>query len=116
MAAIPDAVKNALVAKWATDYPYIAVFSSASTTGNNEATGGGYARAQGTPGTANAGAVAFGQVEIPVAAGSYAEGGLFSAASGGNYGGSHGFSGGTVSVSGTGASIKVTVNLSLTGS
>lgn len=113
MAAIPDTVKNSLVTKWATDYPYIAVFSSASTTGNNEATGGGYARAHGTPGTAAAGAVAFAQEEISVAAGSYAEGGLFSAASSGNFGGSHGFSGGAVEVSGTGASIKVTVNLSL---
>jgi len=113
MAAIPDTVKNALVTKWAADYPYIAVFTAASTTGNNEATGGGYARAQGTPGTASAGAVAFGQEEISVAAGTYIEGGLFSAATSGDYGGSHGFSGGPVEVSGTGASIKVTVNLSL---
>ncbi|SRX93553.1 hypothetical protein MSP7336_01791 [Mycobacterium shimoidei] len=109
MAAVPTAVKNALAVKWATDYPYVGVFTAASTTGDNEASGGGYTRKQAfSSPTATSGVCTGAEVNIPVPEGDYPEGGLFSASSGGDYGGSEPFDGGTVHVSGTGASIDVT--------
>ena len=82
--------------------------AAAGTTGASEATGGGYARKQTTwtPGTTgvNTGS----EVNIPCAAGTYVEGGIFSAVSGGTFVGSAAFGGGNVVVSGTGASIDVT--------
>ena len=82
--------------------------ASAGTTGASEATGGGYARKQTTwtPGTTgvNTGS----EVNIPCAAGTYVEGGIFSAVTAGTFVGSAAFGGGNVVVSGTGASIDVT--------
>lgn len=82
--------------------------AAAGTTGASEATGGGYARKQTTwtPGTTgvNTGS----EVNIPCAAGTYVEGGIFSAVSAGTFVGSAAFGGGNVVVSGTGASIDVT--------
>lgn len=81
---------------------------AAGTTGTNEATGGGYGRAQTTwtPGTTgvNTGS----EVNIPVAAGTYEEGGIFSASTSGTFVGSAAFTGGDVVVSGSGASVDVT--------
>jgi hypothetical protein len=78
------------------------------TTGANEATGGGYARlattwTPGTTGVNNGSAV-----NINCAAGTYTEGGIFSAVTAGTFIGSAAFGGGSVVVSGTGAAILVT--------
>lgn len=81
------------------------------TTGANEATGGGYARKQTTWGSSSAAnpSVSTGSlVNISCAAGTYTEGGVFSAVTAGTFVGSAAFSGGSVVVSGTGASIDVT--------
>src|SRR3954454_15331196 len=79
------------------------------TTGANGATGGGYGRVQSTPWTPNSTGTNTGpQVTIACAAGTYTEGGVFSAATAGTFVGSAPFSGGNVVVSGTGASINVT--------
>lgn len=85
--------------------------SGASTTGANEATGGGYARQQTTWTSTGSGGVNGTQVTIPCAAGTYVEGGIFSAASAGTFVGSNPFAGGSVVVSGTGASILVTPSI-----
>ena len=50
-------------------------------------------------------------VNVPVAAGTYTEGGIFSASTSGTFVGSAAFAGGNVVVSGTGASIDVTPSL-----
>lgn len=88
---------------------YISLHTGAGgTTGANEATGGGYARqlTTWTPGTTgvNNGS----QVNIPVAASTLTEGGIWSASSAGTFVGSQAFGGGSVVVSGTGASVNVT--------
>ncbi|APQ42141.1 hypothetical protein SEA_ESTES_37 [Mycobacterium phage Estes] len=104
-----QAASNAIAALGA----WISVHTGAGggTNGANEATGGGYARklTTWTPGTTgtNQGSV----VNIPVAAGTYTEGGINSAASGGNFVGSGPFTGGNVVVSGAGASIDITPNI-----
>jgi hypothetical protein len=78
------------------------------TTGANEATGGGYTRIATiwTPGTTgiNNGST----VSINCAAGTYTEGGIWSATTAGTFVGSAAFGGGNVIVSGTGAAIAVT--------
>lgn len=85
----------------------------ASTTGANEATGGGYARVQTTwtPGSTgtNTGSV----VNISCAAGTYKQGGIWSAGTSGTFVGSAAFGGGDVVVSGTGASISVTPSVTV---
>lgn len=84
--------------------------AGAGTTGANEATGGGYARKQTVWGAATAAtpSVSTGtQVNIPVAAGTYVEGGVWSAVTAGTFVGSAAFSSSIV-VSGTGASVDVT--------
>lgn len=104
-----QAASNAIAAIGA----YISVHTGAGggTTGTNEATGGGYARklttwTAGTTGT-NTGST----VNVPVAAGTYTEGGIFSAVSSGTFVGSGAFSGGSVVVSGAGASIDITPSI-----
>ena len=85
--------------------------AAGGTTGASEASGGGYTRKQTawTPGTTG---VNNGTLQnIPVPAGTYVEGGIFSAASAGTFVGSGAFSGGNVVVSGTGASIDVTPSI-----
>jgi hypothetical protein len=86
------------------------------TTGANEATGGGYARVSsvlGSP-TAASPAVSTGpQVNILCAAGTYTEGGIWSAVTAGTFIGSAAFSAGDVIVSGAGASINVTPSVTI---
>lgn len=106
---IPNATHQAASNAIAALGDWISVHDGAGgTTGANETTGGGYARAQTvwTPGTTgvNTGS----EVNIPVAAGTYDEGGIFSASSSGTFVGSAAFAGGSVVVSGSGASIDVT--------
>jgi len=87
--------------------------ATGGTTGASEATGGGYARVQTTwtPGSTgtNSGSV----VNISCAAGTYVEGGIWSALSSGTFVGSAAFGGGNVVVSGTGASISVTPSITV---
>ena len=89
---------------------YISLHTGAGggTSGTNEASGGGYARVlttwtAGTTGT-NTGSA----VNISCAAGTYTEGGIWSALNGGTFVGSAPFAGGNVIVSGSGAAITVT--------
>jgi hypothetical protein len=88
---------------------YISAHTAAGgTTGASEATGGGYARqlttwTDGSTGVSNGSAV-----NVPVAAGTYVEGGIWSAVTAGTFVGSQAFTGGNVVVSGTGASITIT--------
>lgn len=86
--------------------------AGAGTTGTNEATGGGYGRVPTTWTSGSTGTNTGSVVNIACAAGTYTEGGVFSAASSGNFVGSAGFSLGPVIVSGTGASISVTPSVS----
>lgn len=82
------------------------------TNGANEATGGNYARQETvwTPtGTGSNNGV---QVNIPCPPGTYTEGGIWSATSGGTFVGSSPFATGPVIVSGSGASINVTPSTS----
>lgn len=89
---------------------YISLHTStgAGTTGANEATSGGYARQQTTWTSGSTGTNSGSEVNIPCAAGTYTEGGIFSASTSGTFVGSSAFDGGSVVVSGTGASIDVT--------
>ena len=108
--AIPNSTHQALSNAFAALGSWISLHTGAGagTTGANEATGGGYARQQTTwtPGTTgvNNGTV----VNVPCAAGTYTEGGIFSASTSGTFVGSGPFASGSVVVSGTGASISVT--------
>lgn len=89
---------------------YISLHTGAGggTTGANEATGGGYLRKL-TAWTPNATGRNNGSlVNIPVAAGTYTEGGIFSASTSGTFVGSNPFTAGSVVVSGAGASLDVT--------
>lgn len=100
-----QAASNAIAALGA----YISLHTGAGgTTGANEATGGSYVRqlTAWTPGSTgvNNGS----QVNIPCAAATYTEGGIFSASTSGTFVGSQAFTGGSVVVSGTGASVNVT--------
>ena len=91
---------------------YISLHTAAGgTTGANEATGGGYGRQLTTWTSGSTGAVTGSQVNVPCAAGTYTEGGVFSAATAGTFVGSSAFTGGNVVVSGTGAAIAVTPSI-----
>lgn len=113
MMGIPNATHQAAASAIAALGAYIALFTGAGggTTGANEATGGSYARQLTTWTAGTTGAETGSAVTIPCPAGSYTEGGIFSAASGGNFVGSAAFTGGTVVVSGTGASVVVTPSI-----
>lgn len=104
--ATHQAASNAIAALGA----YISLHTGAGggTTGTNEATGGGYARVQTTWSAGSTGLNTGSVVNISCAAGTYTEGGIWSAATTGTFVGSSAFSGGNVVVSGTGASISVT--------
>lgn len=114
---IPDNTHKASADAVAGLGAYVGVFTGdAGITGANEATGGGYARQATTFGT---GAMSGGlwvrpgsQVVIPVAAGTYVQAGYFSAATAGTFNGSDNFAGGSVVVSGLGATIAVTPSIS----
>lgn len=83
--------------------------AGAGTTGANEASGGSYARKQ-IPGGAwvpnGSGLNTGGTVNVPVPPGTYTEGGIWSAASGGTFRGSGPF-GASVVVTGSSASIDI---------
>lgn len=93
---------------------YIAAFTAAAgTTGANEGSGTGYGPRPQTTWAAGAmvstlwvqtGSV----VSLPVPAGSYAELGIFDAATAGNFIGSATPSGGTITISGSGATLTIT--------
>lgn len=111
--AIPNATLQAAATAVKNLGSWISVHTSAGgTTGANEATGGGYARKQTTwpAGSMVGSAYTFvgSTVNIPVAAGTYAEAGIWSASTSGTFVASAAFSGGSVVVSGSGASIDVT--------
>jgi hypothetical protein len=102
-----QAASNAIAALGA----YICLFTSAAgTTGANEASGGSYTRALTTWTALTTGGTNGSQVNIPCAAATYVEAGVNSASgtTGGTFVGSAAFGGGSVIVSGTGASINVT--------
>ena len=113
---IPNATKQAQVAAVAALGNFISLHTGAGggTTGANEATGGGYGRqaTTWTPGTT--GSESGSNVTIPAAAGTYTEGGIFSAVTAGTFVASGPFSGGSVVLSGSGASVVVTPSLSVT--
>ncbi|AXH46865.1 head protein [Mycobacterium phage Aminay] len=111
--AIPNATHQAAADAIKNLGNYVALFTGAGggTNGANEATGGGYARQPTTWSSTGSGGVNGSQVAIPCAAGTYTEGGVFSAASGGTFVGSNPFAGGSVVVSGSGASILVTPSI-----
>lgn len=92
---------------------YISLHTSTGggTTGANEATGGSYVRQLTTWTSGSTGTVTGTQVTIPCAAGTYTEGGVWNAATSGTFVGSNAFTGGSVVVSGTGASILVTPSI-----
>jgi hypothetical protein len=107
---IPNATHAAASAAIAGLGRWISLHQStgAGTTGANEASGGGYGRQQTTWTPDGAGTNAGSAVSIPCAAGTYTEGGIFSANTAGTFVGSSPFTGGSVIVSGTGAAIDVT--------
>lgn len=105
---IPNATHQAASNAIAALGNYISVHTSAAgTNGANEATGGGYTRKQTTWTPGSTGTNTGTEVNIPVPAGTYTEGGIWSAASSGTFVGSAAFAGGSVVVSGSGASIDV---------
>lgn len=106
---IPNTTKQAAADAIKALGAYISVHTGAGgTTGANEATGGSYARQLATWTSGTTGTVSGSAVTVPVAAGTYVEGGIWSAVSAGTFVGSNAFSGGNVVVSGSGASIVVT--------
>ncbi|MBY0442024.1 MAG: hypothetical protein K2Q25_07805 [Mycobacteriaceae bacterium] len=110
--SIPNATHAAASAAIAALGRYISVHTAAAgTTGTNEATGGGYARGYTTWTPDGAGINAGSTVNIPVASGTYVEGGVWSASTSGTFVGSAAFAGGNVVVSGSGASINVTPSI-----
>lgn len=111
--AIPNATHQAAATAISALGNYISVHTApAGTTGASEATGGSYVRlaTTWTPGTT--GIVTGSTVNIAVPAGTYVEGGIFNAATGGTFVGSGAFAGGNVIVSGVGASINITPTIS----
>jgi len=109
--AIPPHTHQALANHFATLGTWITVFTAAGgTTGANEAIlPQGRKQTVFPTATLAIPSVAQGStVNIPVNSGTYTEGGIFSAASGGTFRGSEPFSDGVVMVSGSGASIDVT--------
>lgn len=106
---IPNATKQAAADGIKALGAYISLHTAAAgTTGASEATGGGYARQQTTWTSGSTGTVSGSAVTIPCAAGTYVEGGIWSAVTAGTFVGSAAFAGGNVVVSGSGASIVVT--------
>lgn len=91
---------------------YISLHTAAGgTTGASEATGGGYVRKLTTWTSGSTGVVNGTTQNIPVAAATYTEGGIWSASTAGTFVGSGAFAGGNVIVSGTGASIDITPSI-----
>jgi hypothetical protein len=111
--AIPDNTHKLVCDALAAVCGYVSIHEGpAGTTGANEAAGGGYARQLTTYAT---GGMSGGlwvregtEVEVPVDEGDYEEAGFYDAATAGNFRGSDVFLGGTISVIGTGISIRIT--------
>lgn len=103
-----QAASNAIAALGA----YVGLHTGAGggTTGTNEATGGGYTRKLTTWTPNGAGGNSGSMVNIPVASGTYTEAGVWSASTSGTFIGSAPFAGGNVVVSGSGASLDVTMS------
>lgn len=111
---IPNATHQAASNAVAALGTYISLHTGdASTTGANEATGGGYARVQTTWTAGSTGTNTGSVVNISCAAGTYTQGGIWSANTSGTFVGSTAFGGGNVVVSGTGASISVTPSITV---
>lgn len=111
---IPNATHQAASNAVAALGTYISLHTGdASTTGANEATGGGYARVQTTWTADSTGTNTGSVVNISCAAGTYTQGGIWSASTSGTFVGSAAFGGGNVVVSGTGASISVTPSVTV---
>lgn len=111
---IPDNTRQTASNAVANMGNWLAVFSEAAgTTGANEAVGGNYGRrqCQWTPGTN--GVNQSNMVNVPVAPGLYKEAGVFSAEVAGTFVGSDVFAGGNVQVSGQGASIDLSANITV---
>ena len=109
--AIPNATRQTASNAMAALGSWISVHTAAAgTTGASEVTAGsgGYVRKQTTWTPNGSGSNNGSEVNIPVPAGTYVEGGIWSAVSAGTFVGSAAFGGGNVVVSGTGASINVT--------
>jgi hypothetical protein len=105
--AIPDATKLAACAAAAGLGSWVTLFTGAAgTTGINEQASP--TRMQ-TAWSASTNKYVGTEVKVPAAAGTYVEAGVFSASSGGTFVGSGAFTGGNVIVSGTNASIDVTL-------
>lgn len=106
---IPDNTKQTASNAVAGMGNWFAVFVSpgGGVNGANEVSGGNYGRRQGvwTPGTD--GTNSSNTVNIPLPEGTYTEGGVFSAQTGGTFVGSDVFAGGSVYVQGFGASIDL---------
>ena len=110
--AIPNGTRQAASNAMAALGSWISVHTAAAgTTGASEATGGGYGRRQTTWTPNGSGTNNGSEVNVPVAAGTYVEGGIWSASSAGTFVASAAFGGGNVVVSGTGASINITPSL-----
>lgn len=111
--AIPDGTHKIACDAVAAVCTHVAVFTGdAGTTGANQATGGGYAR---QPTAFPTGGMSGGywvrqstDVNVPVAEGDYVQAGYYDHLTAGTFRGSANFVGGTVSVSGTGATITIT--------
>lgn len=111
---IPNATHQAASNAIAALGTYISLHTATGgTTGASEATGGGYARVQTTWTAGSTGTNSGSVVTISCAAGTYVEGGIWSASSSGTFIGSAAFGGGNVVVSGTGASISVTPSITV---
>lgn len=109
--SVADATKQASVNSTKALGNWISLHTGAAgTTGANEATGGGYTRVQTTFGSGNPASGT--PVNVPCAAGTYPEYGLWSAQTGGTFVGSVAFTGGAVTVTAaTGGSITVTASI-----
>lgn len=109
----PNATKQASSDAVAALGDWISAHTGAGgTTGANEAAGGGYARQQTVWTPDGSGTNNGSEVIIPVAAGTYVEGGIYSAVTAGTFVGSEAFDGGNVVVNGSGAFVAVTPRVS----
>jgi hypothetical protein len=112
--AIPNATKQSLADAWAALGSYVSLHTAAAgTTGANEASGGGYARVQTTWTAGTTGVDTGSAVNVSCAAGTYTEGGLWATSTAGTFRSSAAFSGGSIVVVGTGASITVTPSVTI---
>lgn len=111
---VPNATKYAAINAVTALGGYISAHTAAAgTTGANEGSGTGYGPRPQTTWPTNADPVTGSLVNLPVPAGTYVEFGCWSAASAGTFDWSTAFSGGNITVSGSGASIAITPSVSI---